>query len=48
MEEQLGGQIRAGFMLTDVYEDTNGEGRLREMGIPTFWVTRAVKPQDRP
>lgn len=48
LEEQLGGQLRAGFMLTDVYEDTNGEGRLHEMGIPTFWVTRAVKPQDRP
>ena len=47
-EEQRGGQLRAGFILTDVYEDTNGEGRLHEMGIPTFWVTRAVKPVDRP
>ena len=45
LEEQLGGQLRAGFTLTDVYEDTNGEGRLHEMGIPTFWATRAVKPR---
>ena len=43
-EEQLGGQLRAGFSLTDLYEDTNGEGRLHEYNIPTFYATRAVKP----
>lgn len=42
-EEQIGGQLRAGFMLTDVYEDTNGYGNLHEHNIPTFWATRAVK-----
>ena len=42
--EQIGGQIEAGFTLTDVDEDTNGEGRLHELSIPTFWMTRAVKP----
>ncbi|MBQ1985483.1 MAG: SAM-dependent methyltransferase, partial [Clostridia bacterium] len=42
-EEQIGGQLRAGFMLTDVYEDTNGWGNLHEHNIPTFWATRAVK-----
>lgn len=42
-EEQIGGQLEAGFTLTDVYEDTNGEGNLHEHGIPSFWVTRAVK-----
>ena len=42
--EQIGGQIEAGFVLTDVDEDTNGEGRLHELNIPTFWMTRAVKP----
>ena len=42
-EEQIGGQLRAGFMLTDVYEDTDGFGPLQEYNIPTFWATRAVK-----
>lgn len=43
LEEQIGGQLEAGFVLTDVYEDTNGEGTLHEYNIPTFWATRAVK-----
>ena len=43
LEEQIGGQLRAGFMLTDVYEDTDGFGLLHEYNIPTFWATRAVK-----
>jgi SAM-dependent methyltransferase len=45
IEEQIGGQLRAGFVLTDVYEDTNGYGKLHEFNIPTFWATRAVKPK---
>lgn len=44
LEEQIGGQLRAGFRLTDLYEDTNGEGRLHELNIPSFVATRAVKP----
>ena len=43
MEEQLGGQLRAGFTLVDLYEDTSGSGNLHEHNIPTFIVTRAVK-----
>ena len=43
MEEQLGCQLKAGFRLTDLYEDTNGEGRLHEYGVPSFLATRAVK-----
>ncbi len=43
-EEQLGGQLKAGLVITDIYEDTNGSGRLHELNIPTFWATRAVKP----
>ncbi len=43
LEEQLGGQLKAGFLLTDLYEDTNGEGRLHEFGVPSFIATRAVK-----
>ena len=42
--EQVGGQLEAGFMLTNLYEDTNGEGRLHEMNIPSYIATRAVKP----
>lgn len=42
-EEQIGGQLEAGLMLTHVYEDTNGAGNLHEHNIPTFWATRAVK-----
>lgn len=44
MEEQLGGQLKAGLVLTHLYSDTNGEGRLHEMGIETYVATRAVKP----
>ena len=43
VSEQIGGQLRAGFTLTDIYEDTNGEGRLHELHIPSFIATRAVK-----
>lgn len=43
IEEQIGGQIKAGFVLTDIFEDTNGSGRLHEYNIPAFWATRAVK-----
>lgn len=41
--EQIGGQIEAGFMLTGVYDDTNGSGRLHEFNVPAFWATRAVR-----
>ena len=44
MEEQVGGQLKAGFVLTDLYEDTNGAGWLHDLNIPCFLVTRAVKP----
>ena len=43
LEEQIGGQLRAGFWLTDLYEDTNGEGNLHEHNIPSFVAVRAVK-----
>lgn len=43
-EEQVGGQLEAGFLLTHLFEDTNGMGRLHEYGVPTFVATRAVKP----
>lgn len=43
LEEQIGGQLKAGFRLTALYEDTNGEGRLHELNIPTFLATRSIK-----
>ena len=43
LDEEIGGQLRAGFMLTDIYEDTSGEGFLHEHGVPCFVATRCVK-----
>lgn len=42
-EEQLTGQLRAGFRLADLYEDTNGVGNLHEHNVPTYWATLAIK-----
>lgn len=43
LDEQLGGQLRAGFRLTDLYEDVNSEGRLRDLNVPCYWASRAIK-----
>ena len=43
MEEQIGGQLKAGFSLVDLYEDTNGSGYLHELNIPCFIATKSVK-----
>lgn len=43
LEEQIGGQLEAGFTITHLYEDTNGEGRLHQLNIPSFIATRAIK-----
>jgi SAM-dependent methyltransferase len=44
LEEQIGGQLQAGFILSDIYEDRNREGCgvLREFA-PQYIATRAVK-----
>lgn len=44
LEEQIGGQLEAGFMLTHLFEDTDGETRLQDLNIPTFLALRSVKP----
>jgi ubiquinone/menaquinone biosynthesis C-methylase UbiE len=44
IEEQIGGQIKAGFILTDLYEDTDKDGLLHEYNIPQYIATRAFKP----
>ena len=43
MTEQIGGQLKAGFKLLDLYEDTNGSGRLHELNIKTYIATKSVK-----
>lgn len=43
IEEQIGGQLQAGFILTDIFQDTNGAGRLHEFNVPCFYATRAIK-----
>lgn len=45
LEEQIGGQLEAGFTLLSLYEDTAGEGRLHEMNIPSFVATLSRKPE---
>ena len=42
-EEQLGGQLEAGFTLLELYEDTNGQGRLHALNIPAFLAMLARK-----
>lgn len=43
LEEQIGGQLEAGFTLTDLYEDTSKYGVLHDYNVPTFLATRAEK-----
>ena len=43
LEEQIGGQLRAGFTITDLYEDYDREGGLSEHHVPGYIATRAVK-----
>ena len=43
MTEQIGGQLKAGFTLLNLYEDTNGFGRLHDMNIKTYIATKSVK-----
>lgn len=44
LEEQIGGQLKAGFILTDIYEDRDreGQGLIREYA-PQYISTRSVK-----
>lgn len=42
LETQIGGQLKAGLTLTDLYEDYHNEGVLAQYA-PTFIATRAIK-----
>lgn len=43
LEEQIGGQLSAGFQLTDVYEDRDPVGKVAEY-FPQYWASRSIKP----
>ena len=43
MTEQIGGQLKAGFTLLELYEETNGFVRLHDMNIKTYIATKSVK-----
>ena len=43
LEEQIGGPLQAGFILTDLYEDYNAQGHLSDLRIPTFLALRWQK-----
>lgn len=46
-DEQIGGQLKAGFVITGAYEDFNYDPEesfaTTAAGIPAFWATRAMK-----
>jgi SAM-dependent methyltransferase len=44
LEEQIGGQLEAGFVLTGFYEDQQ-DSHLGKY-IPGYYATRAIKPMD--
>ncbi len=44
LEEQIRGQLQAGFHLLDVYEDVDTQGTSAKFNIPAYWATCAVKP----
>lgn len=43
LEDQIGGQLKAGFVVTDFYEDNCGGGNLLDKYINVGLATRAVK-----
>ncbi len=43
VSEQIGGQLKAGFRLVDIYSDTNGTGYLEDLGVETYIATLSVK-----
>ncbi|MDO4662557.1 MAG: methyltransferase domain-containing protein [Tissierellia bacterium] len=43
IEEQVNGQLEAGFILKSLYDDTNGEGNLHEHNVASFIATLSQK-----
>jgi SAM-dependent methyltransferase len=44
LTDTIGAIIKSGYVLEDLFEDVNGEGRLYELNIPTYVVLKAKKP----
>jgi len=44
LEQQIGGQLRAGFVLSDLYTDGDNQGGVADF-MSTCMATRAVKPE---
>lgn len=43
LEEQINGQLKAGFRLLSLYEDTGGVGLLHEHNVPSFIAALSIK-----
>jgi SAM-dependent methyltransferase len=43
LNEQIRGQLQAGFQLIDLYEDVDKEGTSARFNIPAYWATLAEK-----
>ncbi len=44
LTDLIGGQLRAGLVLMDLYEDSDGPDDLLSTHMPTYIATRAIKP----
>lgn len=44
LEQQIGGQIQSGFMISGLYEDSFGGKKLLDRYANSFIATRAIKP----
>ena len=44
LEDQIGGQLDAGFLLAGYYDDRHLEGDLLAKFMPAFGATRSIKP----
>lgn len=42
-DEQIGGQLKAGLVITAAYEDYNNDLNGATDGLTAFWATRVVK-----
>lgn len=42
-DEQIGGQLKAGFVLVGAYEDFDNDPDAVADGIPAYWATKAIK-----
>lgn len=43
-DDQIGGQLKAGFHLVAGFEDYNSEYDLEQYGIASYWSTKSIKP----